>query len=149
MVKRKYPGLIILRPEIIISILLCPTLWSETSKSPSIVSLNNSKCGSFVETVVLPWFLCEFMFSTLVYSFQLCKFLIKALYKECFMLAQVNQTIRGSYWYLCRFLFRLRIWRLFRWCWLCFLLPQEIIFCLILFLFFLLLQVVVEKVKLL
>jgi hypothetical protein len=152
MVKRKYPGLIVFSVETIISILLCPTLWSVASKYLSIVSLNNGQCGSFVETVLVPWFLRELVLSALVNPVQLCKFLAKALHKECFMLAHVDQTFWGTHWewwHFHRYLCRLRLWWLLKRPWLCFLFPQEIVFLGILFLFLFMVQVPAEKIKLL
>ena len=155
MVKRKYPGLIVCCVEIITSILLCPTLWRVGSENPSIVCLNDSEGGSFVETVVLPWFLRELVISSLVDSVQLSKFLFKAFHKESFMLAHIDQTIWGSKCEWRRFssfldhIFRLRLLWYLRRLWLCLLLPKEIILSRILLLFLFLEQVVVEKVKLL
>ncbi len=97
MVKRKYPCLIVMSPEIIISVLLCPTLWSVTSEYPPIVSLNDSECGSFVETVVMPWLHRVFIDTPLIDSVQSCKFIVKTFHKECFMLVS-NQIFWGSQW---------------------------------------------------
>ena len=153
MMKRKYPSLIIESEITISSLFLSPILWSKSSEYPATFRLNDSECGSFVETVVIPWFLGELMFSTLVNSVQLSKFLFKALYKESFMLAHIDQTIWRSKCEWRRFssfldnIFRLRFLWYLRRLWLCLLLPKEIILSRILLLFLFLEQVVVEKVK--
>jgi hypothetical protein len=143
MVNRKYPRLIVFSETIIFPIHLCPALRCEATKYHSTVGLNYSECGSFVDTVVYPWLLCELVLSSFVNPFQLCKFLIKALVNEFFMFAHFYQTIWTSQlkWWV--YNFNLMLLRLRRW----FLVPEEIKLSWILFLFLLLLQAYIEMVK--
>jgi hypothetical protein len=97
MVKWKYPSLFICFSIMIINpILLSPTLRSITTKYSSVFWLNDSESRSFVETQIVPWIASELVISSSVDHFQLTKFIIKPLHQQSLIYSHIYQAIRWS-----------------------------------------------------
>ena len=176
MVKWKYPGFFIWISEIrLILSLICPILRCIASEYPPIFRLYDSESRSFVETQIVPRLLRELVIRSSVYHFQLSKFIIKPMHQQNLIFTHIYQAIRRIkfkskhmwrldnltqslnyhlrlwlsldlrlslviyFWLILNYNLVLRLFQLF---------PQEIKFWWILFVFFIIMQVLVNSLHL-